>query len=82
MYCLIVKNMSDISRTKAVLKSALSSIPQDAKNAPSIHPALEPPVLIRNDSLTFEESKAKKKVCKYFREEKLAIGQFLRGSLP
>ena len=47
--------MMDILRTKAMLNFALSLIP----NAPSIYPASKAPILMRNDSLTSEESKAK-----------------------
>ena len=34
--------------------------PQDSQNAPSSYPALKVPILITNDSLISEESKAKK----------------------
>ena len=37
---------------------------REAKNAPFIYPAFKVPILIRIDSLTSEESKAKN-VCKY-----------------
>ena len=57
------KNMMDILRTKAMLDFAFffhfPSFPMEAKNASSICPALEGSILIRNDSLTSEESKAK-----------------------
>ena len=52
--------MTDISRTKVMLNFELSLIPKGGKKAPSIYPALAAPILIRNDSLTSEESKAKK----------------------
>ena len=43
-----------------MLNFALSLIPKGSKNAPFIYRALKAPILIRNDSLTSEESKAKK----------------------
>ena len=43
-----------------MLNFALSSIPNRAKNVPSFCPALKALILIRNDNLTSEESKAKK----------------------
>ena len=52
------KNLTDILRTKVMLNFALSLIPKGGKNAPSVCPALKAPILIRNDSLTSEESKA------------------------
>ena len=51
--------MTDILRTTAILNFALSLIPKGGKNTPSTHPALKAPILIRNDSLASEESKAK-----------------------
>ena len=54
--------MTDILRTKAMLNFALFLIPREAKNAPSIYPALKAPILIRNDSLTSEVSKAKNRL--------------------
>ena len=51
--------MTDILRTKAVLNFALSLITTGG-NASSIYPALKALILIRNDSLTCKESKAKK----------------------
>ena len=44
-----------------MLNFALFSLPKGGKNAYSIFPALKAPSLIRNDSLTSEESKAKKR---------------------
>ena len=52
----------DILRTKAMLNFALFLIPKRGKNAPSIYPALKAPTLIRYDSLTSEESKAKNRL--------------------
>ena len=52
--------MTDILRTKAMLNFTLSLIPKGGKNVPSIYPALKTPIVIRNDSLTSEESNAKK----------------------
>ena len=52
--------MTDILRTKAILNFALSPTPEGGKNASSIYPTFNVPILIRNDSLTYEESKAKK----------------------
>ena len=49
----------DILRTKTMLNFVLSLIAKGDKNARSIYPALEAPILIGNDSLTSEESKAK-----------------------
>ena len=37
----------------------LPSIPKEAKNAPSIYPTFNVPILIRNNRLASEESKAK-----------------------
>ena len=54
--------MTDILRTNAMSNFALFSILEGGKNAPSIYPALKSPILIRNDSMTSEESKAKR-VC-------------------
>ena len=48
----------DILRTKAVLNFALSLIPKGGKNA-TFYLALQAPILIRNDSLTSEESNTK-----------------------
>ena len=56
------KNMTDILRTKATLNFALSLISNGGKNSPSIYPALKASILIRNDSLTSEESKAKNRL--------------------
>ena len=42
-----------------MLNFALSLIPKGGKNTPSVYPALKAPILIRYDSLTFEESKTK-----------------------
>ena len=42
-----------------MLNFALSLISKEGKNAPSIYPDLKAPILIRNDSLNYEESKAK-----------------------
>ena len=53
------KDTTDILRTKAMLNFALFLIPKGGKNAPSIYPAFKVPILIRTDSLTSEESKAK-----------------------
>ena len=52
--------MTEILRTKAMLNFALSSISKRGKNAPSIYNTLKASVFIRNDSLTAEESTAKK----------------------
>ena len=46
---------------KAMQNFAFSLIPKGGKNAPSIYSALKAPILIRNDSITSEESKAGKK---------------------
>ena len=46
-----------------MLNFALSSIPKGSKNASSIYPAFNVPILIRNDSLNSEECKANT-VCK------------------
>ena len=54
------KNMTYILRIKGVLDFALSEIPKGGKNSPFIYPALNASILIRNDSLTSEKSKAKK----------------------
>ena len=54
--------MADILRTKAMLNFALFSLPKRGKNVSSTHPALKAPILIRNDSLTSEESKAKSRL--------------------
>ena len=43
-----------------MLNFALFSLPKGGKNASSIYPALKAPILIRFDSLTSKESKAKK----------------------
>ena len=51
--------MTNILRIKAVLDFTLRSIPKGGKNATSTYPALKASILIRNDSLTSEESKAK-----------------------
>ena len=47
-----------------MLNFALCLIPNGGKNTPSIYLAFKVPILITNDSLTSEESKAKT-VCKY-----------------
>ena len=49
----------DILKTKAMLNFALFLILKGGKNAPFNYAALQSPILIRNDSLTSEESKAK-----------------------
>ena len=49
MYSLVEKKTSDILKIEEILNLAFSSIPKGGKNAP----------LIKNDSLTSEESKAK-----------------------
>ena len=54
--------MTDIFRTKAMLNFALSLIPRGGQNAPFIYPALKAPILIRNDSLTSEETTAKNRL--------------------
>ena len=51
--------MTDNLRTKAMLNFAMSSVPKGGKNIPSIYPPLKAPILIRNDSLTSEESTAR-----------------------
>ena len=56
--------MTNILRTKKMLKFALSSVLKESKNASSINPASKTPILIRNDSLASEKSKVKT-VCKY-----------------
>ena len=38
---------------------------KEAKIVPFIYPALKSPMLIRNDGLISEKSKAKKKICEY-----------------
>ena len=53
------KYTTDILGTKAMLNITFSSIAKEGKNVPSIYPAFNVPILIRNDSLTSEESKAK-----------------------
>ena len=58
------KNTTDILRTKAMLNFILPLIPKGGKKAPFIYPALNVPILIRNDDLTSEEFKAKT-VCEY-----------------
>ena len=50
------KSMTYILRTKAMLNFALSIIPKGGKNAPFVYLTLKAPILIRNDSLTSEES--------------------------
>ena len=52
------KNTTDFLRTKPVLNFALPLIP----NAPSIYPTLKATILIRNNSLTSEESEAKNRL--------------------
>ena len=47
-------------KSKAELCIVFNS--QGGKNAPSIYPALKGSILIRNASLTFEESKAKNRL--------------------
>ena len=47
------KNTTDILSTNAVLNFALSLIPVGGKNTPSIYPALEGPILIRNYSYAY-----------------------------
>ena len=56
--------MKNILRTKAMLNFALFSFPKGGKHVCSIYLALKAQILIRNDSLIFEESKAKT-VCEY-----------------
>ena len=51
--------MTHILRRKEILSFALSLIPKEVKNTPFIYPALKTPILIRIDSLSSEESKAK-----------------------
>ena len=53
------KNATDILRTKAMLNFALFTIPKEDKDASPIYPAFKVPILVRNNSLTSEESKAK-----------------------
>ena len=54
------ENMKDNLRTKAMLNFALFLLPKAGQNVSSIYPASKALILIRNDSLTSEESKAKK----------------------
>ena len=54
------ENKTDILRTKAMLSFASFSIPMGGKNAPFIYPALKALILIRNGSLTPEDSKGPK----------------------
>ena len=56
------KNTTGILRTKAMLNSTLSLILKGGKNAPSIHPPLKVPILIKHDILNSEESKAKNRL--------------------
>ena len=56
------KNMTEILGTKTMLNFALSLIPKGGKGAPSIYSALKGSILIKNDSLTFDESKAKNRL--------------------
>ena len=56
------KNMTETLGTKTMLNFALSLIPKGGKRAPSIYPALKGSILIKNDSLTFDESKAKNRL--------------------
>ena len=49
----------DILRTKTMLNFAMYSVPKGGKNVASIYLALKAPILIRNDILTSEESKAR-----------------------
>ena len=54
------KNMTDILRTKGNDEFRIIFNSQGRqKNAPSIYPALRASILIRNDSLTSDECKAK-----------------------
>ena len=53
------KSTTDIMRTNAELKFALSLIPKGGKIAPFDYIALEVSILIRNNSLKSEEYKAK-----------------------
>ena len=51
--------MTDILRSKAMLNFALPLIPKGGKKCSLYLSSFESPHLIRNDSLTSEESKAK-----------------------
>ena len=55
------KNM-DILSTKAMLNFVLSFIPKGGKKCTFNLSSLKAPILIKNDSLTFEESKAKNRL--------------------
>ena len=57
------KNLMDILRTKAMLNFALFFFSKEAKmRFLFLKPALKAPILISNDSLTSEESKAKNRL--------------------
>ena len=56
------KNTTNISRTKAMLNFALFSILKGGKNVPSIYPALKASILIKSDSITSEDYKAKNRL--------------------
>ena len=47
---------------KAMPNFALFLLPKGGKNASSIYPAFKAPILIRNESLISEESKAKNRL--------------------
>ena len=49
-------------KNKAISNFAQFLVPKEGKNAPSIYLVLEAPILIRNHSLTSEESKAKSRL--------------------
>ena len=53
------KSTPDILKTKAMLNFVLSFIPKGRKKCTFIYPALKAPILIKNHSLTSEESKTK-----------------------
>ena len=51
------KNITNILRKEEMLNLACLQFPREVKNAASIYPPLKALILIRNNSLTFEESK-------------------------
>ena len=53
------QNTTDSERTKEIFFPCLQ-VPREVKNTPFIYPALKTPILIRNESLSSEDSKAKK----------------------
>ena len=53
---------TDILSTKAMLNFVLSFIPKGGKKCTFNLSSLKAPILIKNDSLTFEESKAKNRL--------------------